>query len=144
MANMFKRRKCAECEIVFQPKGSRDKWCSVPCRFWSHVDKSGGPDACWPWKMGCFFTGYGQFSVNGTPSYAHRRCLELSGVAIPPKHYAIHMCDNRPCCNPHPRHVIVGTPTDNAVDMYRKGRQGYRNYATGDRHGRYTKPEAWS
>jgi hypothetical protein len=61
--------------------------------------------------------------------------LTLSGIIIPEGHYGMHRCDNPPCCNPHPKHVIVGTPTENILDMYAKGRQGARNYATGDRHG---------
>lgn len=131
----YEIRKCDHCANLFEPSGGRSKWCSVECRFWSHVDRSGGPDACWPWKLGCFQTGYGQFSVAGVPDYTHRKCLQFSGIVIPPKHYAIHRCDNPPCCNPHSQHVIVGTPTDNIIDMYRKNRQGQRNYATGDRHG---------
>jgi hypothetical protein len=28
-------------------------------RYWSKVDKSGGPDACWPWTAGRSAGGYG-------------------------------------------------------------------------------------
>jgi hypothetical protein len=85
--------------------------------------------------MGTFKTGYGQFTIDGIPGYAHRWCLTASGIVIPAGHYACHECDNPACCNPHPKHVRVGTPTDNIVHMYAAGRQGERNYATGDRHG---------
>lgn len=82
-----------------------------------------------------FKTGYGQFTVDGIPFYAHRVALELSGKKIPEGHYGCHECDNPICCNPHLKHVIIGTPTDNVVHMYQAGRQGVRNYARGDRHG---------
>jgi hypothetical protein len=130
----FSSRRC-QCGKEFSPKGTRDIWCSVECRFWSHVDKSAGPDQCWPWKKGCYCTGYGQFTVKGKHLYAHRVALQLSGIEIPEDHYGIHECDNPPCCNPHPKHVIVGTPQKNSLDAHRRGRRDNVNYATGDRHG---------
>lgn len=41
-------------------------------RFWSRVDKSGGPDACWPWTAGCFQpSGYGHHKCcNGAHLFA--------------------------------------------------------------------------
>ncbi len=134
--NRFSQRSCAECGTTFQPRGTRDIWCSVPCRFWSHVDKTAGPDKCWPWKKRCFVTGYGQFTVEGTPFYAHRKALELSGAEIPEGMYATHGCDNPPCCNPHPEHVRVGSPSLNITEAHERGRRPNVNYATGDRHGK--------
>lgn len=93
--------------------------------------------------MSLYVSGYGQFSFDKKHLYTHRLCLQFSGIIIPDGYYAIHKCDNPPCCNPHPKHVIIGTPTDNSLDMYAKGRQGDRNYATGERHGRRTCPESW-
>lgn len=85
--------------------------------------------------MGTFENGYGQFSVDRVPLYAHRVALELSGVSIPDGMYATHGCDNKPCCNPHPDHVRLGTPQQNAQEMHDRGRRPFVNYATGDRHG---------
>lgn len=34
-------------------------------RFWSKVDKSGGPDGCWLWKAGLDKHGYGRFGAGG-------------------------------------------------------------------------------
>ena len=137
----FAPRACAFCGTEYVIAGPTVRWCSFACRFWSKVDKSGGPDACWPWMGGCYKTGYGQITGSLVPDgprlhlYAHRLCLELTGTVIPPGFYACHECDVPACCNPHPKHVYVGTPSDNVTDMYERGRQGERNYATGERHG---------
>lgn len=133
-AKRFSDRACI-CGVTFSPSGTRDIWCSTECRFWSHVDKSAGPDACWPWIAGTFKTGYGQFTVNGDPLYAHREALELSGIKIPDGMYATHGCDNPICCNPHPDHVRIGSPSLNAQEMHDRGRRHNVNYARGDRHG---------
>jgi hypothetical protein len=131
----YGNRNCAECGDEFAARGTRDKWCSVKCRFWSHVDRSAGPDACWPWTAALFTVGYGQMTVDGVPYYAHRMALMLSGIRIPDDMYGIHECDNKICCNPHERHVIVGTPRKNSLDAHARGRRPTVNYATGDRHG---------
>lgn len=89
-------------------------------RFWSKVDKSGGPDACWPWTARVFQdSGYGQFTLNGGPVGAHRiACAskhgDISGLM------ALHSCDNPPCCNPD--HIFPGTNLDNMADCASKGR----------------------
>lgn len=96
-------------------------------RFWSKVDRSGGPDACWPWTGGT--TGpYGAF--NGTT--ANRVALGLSlGRALTPLEQACHTCDNPPCCNPS--HLFPGSVGDNAADRVAKGRQ-----SRDGQHGRAT------
>lgn len=132
----YGNRDCAMCGDQFPARGSRDRWCSVKCRFWSHVDKSAGPDKCWPWTAGTFTVGYGQFTVNDVPYYAHRMALMLSGIPIPAGMYGIHECDNKICCNPHEKHVGVGTPQKNSIDAHARGRRPNVNYATGARHGR--------
>lgn len=53
-------------------------------RFWSKVDRSGGPDACWPWLSKLDAEKYGVFLV-GNPQKdlkAHRYAYELSGRAL--------------------------------------------------------------
>lgn len=96
-------------------------------RFWSKVDKSAGPDACWPWIARVGERGYGQFRNKGHMVLSHR-------IACASKHgplgtlQALHSCDNPPCCNPD--HTFPGTQTTNVQDCISKGR-----HATGSKNG---------
>lgn len=86
-------------------------------RFWARVDRSAGPDACWPWTGPKNAQGYGIVS-GGTAS---RMALELTlGRRLAVRYeLACHHCDNPPCCNP--AHLFAGSHRDNAQDALRKG-----------------------
>jgi hypothetical protein len=91
-------------------------------RFWPKVDRSGGPDSCWLWTGGVAGSGYGQFyRRKREPVGAHRFSWELAnGRLVPAGMQVMHSCDVRPCVNP--RHLSIGTCSDNAWDKSRKGR----------------------
>ena len=100
--------------------GTKIEWTGVlVARFWSYVDVR-GLDECWPWKAGCFEGGYGQFRLNKRKVKAHRMAYELTRGALPGGFFALHRCDNPPCCNPV--HMFGGTQADNAHDRDAKGR----------------------
>lgn len=89
-------------------------------RFWSRVDRSGGPDSCWPW-MGCKRgKGYGALRVGARMVYAHRIACESVHGPAPAGMQAAHGCDNAPCCNP--RHLRWATPLENSRDCVERGR----------------------
>jgi hypothetical protein len=91
-------------------------------RFWSKVDRSAGPDACWPWRQFRSPKGYGQFWADGKNVRSNRVALELS-LGRPPgsRMEACHRCDNPPCCNP--AHLFEGSRLDNTIDCKLKGRR---------------------
>lgn len=87
-------------------------------RFWSKVDPTGD---CWLWTARTTPQGYGQFFVRRGQYYgAHAVSHTLVHGPIPPGGVICHRCDNPPCVNPD--HLFLGSQSDNALDMFAKGR----------------------
>jgi hypothetical protein len=98
----------------------------TPEQFWSRVDQSGGPLACWPWSGAVAGNGYGFARIDMAGERrsrgAHVIALYLvkgqlsghgSGLV------ARHGCDNPICCNPD--HLSLGTVRDNSRDASERG-----------------------
>lgn len=90
-------------------------------RFWSRVDRSGGPDSCWLWTGNVLGEGrYGQLAAAGRKLLTHRVAWVLAHGEILGAGHVLHRCDMALCCNA--RHLFLGTQADNARDRTAKGR----------------------
>lgn len=97
-------------------------------RFWSCVDKSGGPDACWMWLQSVDRNGYGRTFWDGRCTQAHRIAWQIINGPIPKGIQILHTCDNSSCVNP--THLYAGSHRDNMNDMVRRSRlpRGIRHH----------------
>lgn len=95
-------------------------------RFEAKVDRSAGPDGCWPWTAATLWDGYGVINVRQRPHrnvLAHRLAYSLAHGPIEDGMCVLHSCDNPPCVNP--AHLRIGTRKENTGDMVARGRQRY-------------------
>lgn len=99
---------------------------SVEDRFWSKVNKNGKKmdhmeDECWEWVGAADKEGwYGRLKIDGKTKMAHRVSYELAFGKIDDDKWILHRCDNPACVRSS--HLFLGTPQDNAIDMWEKGR----------------------
>jgi len=62
-----------------------------PSRFWAKVDRSAGPNACWPWLGKKDRDGYGEFEFKARPNrwqwrahrFAYQPTCPISSVSRP-------------------------------------------------------------
>ncbi len=115
--------------------------------FWTFVDKSGGPEACWLWTGTINKTKallpYGMFSARvagKTKTWlAHRFAWEQAHGPIPPGTMIRHVvCRNPRCVNA--LHMAAGTGRDNHDDAVRDGTVAYQRDA---RTGQSRRARAW-
>ncbi len=81
-------------------------------RFWMKVDKSAGPEDCWPWIGFRRPDGYGVVGRKGRFIKAHRMAWELTNGPIPEGAgyhgtCVMHRCDRPECVNP--KHLELGS-----------------------------------
>lgn len=87
----------------------------VIARVASKTDKSGGPDACWPWLGGLDRKGYGIFYTSARTSVmAHRAAWAVSNGREPDESLVTdHLCRNHGCVNP--QHLELVTNRENVL-----------------------------
>lgn len=98
--------------------------------FWDRVDKSAGPDECWPCGGVPNNRGYCFYKGNGAHRYSWSIVFGDAGNL-----HVLHKCDNPPCVNP--THLFIGTHSDNMKDKVAKGRDiALELHPKGEKHGR--------
>ena len=100
----------------------------IIARFESKIIKE-DHTSCWNWGAGCSGDGYGAFSYKGKTERAHRISWMLYNGDIPEGLLICHKCDNPKCVNPN--HLLVGTQSENIIDMNNKNRG---NQLMGENH----------
>ena len=73
---------------------------------------------------------YIAISVNGRYISVHRAAYAIYHSADPGDMMVCHRCDNPRCCNP--KHLFLGTNSDNQVDSLRKGRNSRSRFTDGE------------
>lgn len=73
-------------------------------RFWAKVAKL--ESGCWEWQASKFWTGYGQFRMNGKNCIAHRVAYEFINGPLAQGAILSHRCESRACVNPE--HLVLG------------------------------------
>lgn len=99
---MRPRVPCERCAKPFVPFGRRNgrRFCSVDCRFLSHVQLSSG-NSCWTWNGDLDRHGYGRFfAAEFKTRSAHRIGYMLLVGPIPDGLTLDHLCRNTRCVNP--------------------------------------------
>ena len=125
--------ECVTCGAEFYRRPSHaGPHCSRQCagatrqvpildRLHAKLDRSGGPDACWPWTGQRNRQGYGFLSHRGPGTrLVHRLAWEEAHGPVPSGLKVLHHCDYPPCANE--RHLFLGTIADNHADAKAKGR----------------------
>ncbi len=91
-------------------------------RFWGRVNRTTG---CWLFAGAVSSSGYGSVVRSGKTYTAHRYAwLDTFGCLPGPSVFLCHTCDVKLCVNPD--HLYEGSRSDNARDMWSRGRARHK------------------
>lgn len=108
------------------PKAVRRSLAYILSRFEPELNSG-----CWLWTGGTDRYGYGTQWIDGRVVYAHRLSYQHHHGPIPDGFVVRHKCDTPACINPD--HLLTGTPMDNVMDMFARGRSRWHRQSTPNR-----------
>lgn len=79
---------------------------------------------CWEWQRAKNIHGYGTITINRATRTVYREMYKLINGEITDELHVLHDCDNPSCCNP--KHLHLGTISDNMKECYDRGRSKLR------------------
>jgi len=94
-------------------------------KFLNSIDFSQDEFSCFMWRGRIRRDGYGEMIVERKHLQAHRISYSTFVGFIPTGQLVLHRCDVKSCVNP--RHLFLGTQSDNMRDCAAKGRINKRS-----------------
>lgn len=91
---------------------------AVRDRFYAKTARNNG---CLEWTCSVNSKGRARFYFDGRTRMASRVVWEMERHPIPEGLWVLHKCDNPKCVDID--HLFLGTPRDNVLDMFAKGRK---------------------
>ncbi len=86
--------------------------------------KDAPKNGCWEWVKALGNKGYARVGIHKGCFLAHRVAYHLSVESVPVHLVVLHECDNPKCINP--KHLRLGTQSENLQDAVAKGRWNSR------------------
>lgn len=109
-------QKGAKARAAFSASGNKARSRPLIARLLERIDFT---DDCWWFNR----DKRGKYGTLGG-DYAHRVSWRLFVGEIPKGRWVLHKCDNKKCVRP--KHLYIGTPTENLLDRYRNRPFGER------------------